>query len=110
LVFEVEGGNWPQRLTTWVAEVEPMVDTATDDRAVGELCPISRSDHTHITRPNMKNAIRIAAKRLAMLAPVHAVSHALSQRKHREKYWFGLPVFIYSNPYGARFQRQSAIR
>jgi hypothetical protein len=110
LLCELEGENGPQRLTAGVAQVEPMVDTATDDRAIGELCPVSRSIHTHITRPNMKNAIRIAAKRLDVLAPVHAVSHALSQRKHREKYWFGLPVFIYSNPYGARFQRQSAIR
>jgi hypothetical protein len=55
-----------------------MVYAATDDRTVGELRPISRSNHLRITRPNVKNAIRIAAKRLGKLAPVHAVSNALS--------------------------------
>jgi hypothetical protein len=55
-----------------------MVSTAADGRAVSELRPISRSNHTRITRPNMKNAIPIAAKRLVVFAPVHAVSHALS--------------------------------
>lgn len=87
-----------------------MVYAATDDRTVGELCPISRSAHTCITRPHMENAIRVAAKRLVLSAPIHAVSHALSLEKHREKYWFGVPVFIYSTANGARFQRQSAIR
>jgi hypothetical protein len=57
-----------------------MVCAATDDRAVGELCPISRSAHTCITRPHVENAIRIAAKALVLCAPVHVVSHALSQR------------------------------
>ena len=43
-----------------------------------ELRPISRSNQTRITRPNMKNAIRIAAKQFVVFAPVHTVSHALS--------------------------------
>jgi hypothetical protein len=69
-----------------------MVYAATDDRTVGELCPISRSAHTCITRPHMENAIRVAAKRLVLSAPIHAVSHALSQRNIEKS--TGL-VFLY---------------
>jgi hypothetical protein len=61
-----------------------MVYAASDDRAVDKLRPISRSAHSGITRAHVKNAIRVAAKRLALPEPIHAVSHALSQRNMQE--------------------------
>jgi hypothetical protein len=50
-----------------------MVNSAANNCAIGKFSPISPSDDAGVTRPDMQYAIGIAAKWLALLAPVHEV-------------------------------------
>jgi hypothetical protein len=53
-----------------------MVDPAADNRAVGELRPISCPNDAGIARSNVQQAIRIAAKRVIECVRVHEVANA----------------------------------
>jgi hypothetical protein len=64
------------RPATGIAEIEAMANPAPNDRAIGEFGPIAPTPNSHIPRSDVQNAIRIAAKRLVLLAPVHEVLHA----------------------------------
>jgi hypothetical protein len=53
-----------------------MINAATDESTIGELCPISGAQHPRIAGTYMKHAIRIAAKRLSPQVGVHGVADA----------------------------------
>jgi hypothetical protein len=69
-------GHCPPRSTTRVAQIQAVVNAATDDRAVGELGPISGPDDARIARSDVQDAIGVATKGVVPLAPVHEDSDA----------------------------------
>jgi hypothetical protein len=78
---EVEGDHRPPRLTARIAEVQSMIDPPADDRAVGELRPISRPNDARIARPYVKQAIGIAAEWVIPRVRVHEVADAPPELK-----------------------------
>jgi hypothetical protein len=73
---KVECDHRPPRLTARIAEVQAMINPAADDRAVGELRPISRPNDARIARSDVKQAIGIAAKWVIPRVRVHEVADA----------------------------------
>ena len=78
---KVEGDHRPPRLTARIAEVQAMINPATDDRAIGEFRPISRPNDARIARSYVKQAIGIAAKWVIPRVRVHEVADAPPELK-----------------------------
>jgi len=68
---DVVHSDCPPCSTTRVAQIQAVVNSATDDRAVGELGPISGSSNARIARSDVQDAIGVVAKGVVPLAPVH---------------------------------------
>jgi hypothetical protein len=71
-----ERDHRPPRLTARIAEVQSMINPAADDRAVGELRPISRPNDARFAQPYVKQAIGIAAKWVIPRVGVNEVADA----------------------------------
>ena|SRR5271156_3011353 len=78
-----------------------MVNTAADEGAVRELRPITAPPHGRITGSDVKQAIRIAAKRLAPKVRVHEVADAPPALKGLKKAGF-CELALYTVPGMAR--------